>query len=115
MDAGIAQPLFRVGFYAMLLTKQLLNDESSDIQAEALAVLCNTVLGFSPMKKFILSSGGIQQLVSKASSMETNIRLNSVWGLKNLVYMADYQLKEAVMQELTYPGLFKFGSNPCEY
>jgi len=95
MDAGVAIPLVK-----------LLSDESIDVQVAATASLCNIVLDFSAMKRMILEKGAIQQIVVKTRSSNNELRLNGVWALKNLVYMANTKIKEAVMMELTYDHLF---------
>ncbi len=60
------------------------------------------------MKKIILEKGIIAHLVAKAHSPNHELRLNGVWALKNLVYMANTTIKQSVMDELTYDGLFEY-------
>jgi hypothetical protein len=36
------------------------------------------------------------------------MRRAGVWALKNLVYMADVDVKSAVVQQLTFPRLFRY-------
>ncbi|CAG8516562.1 7810_t:CDS:10 [Funneliformis mosseae] len=91
VDAGIATPLFK-----------LLSDESTDVQTTACATLCNLVLDFSPMKRMIMELGGIEKLVELVHSLDNTLRLNAIWALKNLVYQAESEIKEAVMKVLTY-------------
>lgn len=85
----------------------MLDDTSSQVQAAASATLCNIVLDFSPMKKVFIEKKGVQRLVEFTQSMDQQLRLNSVWALKNLVFRSESAVKEAVMKELTYEGLFK--------
>eukprot|EP00736_Rhodelphis_marinus_P004546 Rmarinus@m.1556 len=96
VDAGVAIPLSR-----------LLDDESQEVKIIASATLCNIVLDFTPMKKVVLDHGVVQKLVSLTESMDSTLRLNSVWAIKNLVYMADRAVKDSVMQGLGYDTLFK--------
>jgi hypothetical protein len=95
VDAGVATPLFN-----------LLDDPSLDVQIAASATLCNIVLDFSPMKKIVMEGGGIAKLVSLLHSMDPALRLNGLWGLKNLAYEAELPLKEAILNELTYDGMY---------
>lgn len=101
VDAGVAGPLF-----------QLLSDESISVQTTASATLCNIVLDFSPMKKTVLESGGVQKLVSLVSSPDTNLRLNSVWALKNLLFQAESEVKEEVMRTLGFDMLKRLINDP---
>ncbi|KAJ9059743.1 hypothetical protein DSO57_1038293 [Entomophthora muscae] len=95
LDAGVAEPLFK-----------LLDDESVKVQISALATLCNIVLDFSPMKKHIIENGGVNRLVALVDSSNHQLRLNSVWALKNLLFHADPHDKSSVMDRLTYEKLF---------
>eukprot|EP00002_Diphylleia_rotans_P013462 TRINITY_DN2633_c0_g1_i8.p1 TRINITY_DN2633_c0_g1~~TRINITY_DN2633_c0_g1_i8.p1 ORF type:complete len:638 (-),score=140.13 TRINITY_DN2633_c0_g1_i8:189-2102(-) len=95
VESGIVDPLFL-----------LLQDDDTGIQSAACAVICNVVLDFSPMKKLILQKGGIPRLVELTSSMDYQLRLNSIWALKNLIYDAEPLLKDAVMKEMSFSRLF---------
>jgi len=101
VDAGVAAPLFN-----------LLDDASLDVQIAASATLCNIVLDFSPMKRIVMEGGGIAKLVSLLNSMDPALRLNGLWGLKNLAYEAELSLKEAILKELTYEGMYQLMFNP---
>lgn len=84
---------------------RLLRDSSPLVQASALSALCNIVLDFTPSKSPPLQSGLLPLLVSLSRSMDTNLRLNSVWALKNLSYMAEVRVKDTILKELTVGGL----------
>lgn len=83
------------------------------MQIAASATLCNIVLDFSPMKRIVMEGGGkctksilsnsygptgIAKLVSLLSSDDSSLRLNGLWGLKNLAYEAELPLKEAILK-----------------
>jgi hypothetical protein len=53
----------------------------------------------------VLENGGVEKLTALVSSMDSNLRLNAVWALKNLLFQADSEIKTKVMQKLTYPAL----------
>ncbi len=50
----------------------------------------------------IMELGGIEKLVELVHSPDNTLRLNAIWALKNLVYQAESEIKEAVMKVLTY-------------
>ena len=82
-----------------------MSDEAIEVQTTASATLCNLVLDFSPMKKTVIEQGIVEKLVSLTKSMDTGLRLNSVWALKNLLYQADSEIKATVMKQLTFENL----------
>eukprot|EP00741_Cyanophora_paradoxa_P005561 tig00000900_g5391.t1 len=83
-----------------------------EVQVSAAATVCNIVLDFSPMKKVVLEQGGVARLVALASAPDATLRLNAVWALKNLSYMAESEVKGAIMAELTYGRLFRLLEDP---
>ncbi|XP_024538734.1 armadillo repeat-containing protein 8 isoform X2 [Selaginella moellendorffii] len=93
-DERLVWPLFR-----------LLNDPSPAVQASALSAVSNVVLDFTPHKAVFFQCGGVSQLIQLALSMEPMLRLNAVWALRNLLYLADMSVKEKVMRELTVSTL----------
>lgn len=95
MDAGIAEPLFN-----------LLFDPEIDVQIKASAALCNIVLDFSPMKDNVIRLGGIRKFIELLNSLNSQLRLNAVWALKNMLFQTTIDIKLAVMKELTWDGLF---------
>ena len=96
-EANIVAPLFR-----------LLSDPCTGVKAHASATICNMVLDFSPVKQQILEVGGIQQIADLAHSMDMTLRLNALWALRNLVYCAKSELKQKVVQELSWPSLMTY-------
>ncbi|KAK4698024.1 armadillo repeat-containing protein 8, partial [Lecanoromycetidae sp. Uapishka_2] len=95
MDAGLAAPLF-----------VLLKCQDIELQIQATAVVVNLVLSFSPMREAIIEAGILKVLCEHAHSMNTNLRLNSVWALKHLVFDSSSDLKRTVLDELG-PGWLK--------
>ncbi|KYR00796.1 armadillo repeat-containing protein [Tieghemostelium lacteum] len=94
-DCTIAVPLLK-----------LLDDKSLEVQVSASATLCNLILDFSPMKQTILDNGGVKKLVDLTqSTWDFQLRLNCVWAIKNLLFMAEPSLKESVMKQFTYQKL----------
>lgn len=76
-----------------------------NFQAEALTAVGNIVLDFTPQKSVVLQTDGIAQLINLAQSMDHSLRRNAVLALKNLLFMADIDVKRRVMAELTVPTL----------
>lgn len=101
VDAGLTAPLLK-----------LLRDPSVRVQRTACATLCNMVLDFSPMKETVLKEGGVELLVSLVSSIDSELRYNALWALKNLLYMADASIKNTAMELITYDRLEAFAFDP---
>jgi hypothetical protein len=74
-------------------------------QIAALSAVSNVVLDFTPHKTVFFQCGGVNQLIGLARSMDSLLRLNAVWALRNLLYLADMSVKEKVMAELTVSTL----------
>lgn len=56
-------------------------------------------------RSVFIKCGGVTQLVQLSKSMDAAIRLNALWALKNLVFMAESKLKEEIFVELTAPSI----------
>lgn len=84
---------------------QLLNDSSSHVQVAALCALGNIVVEFTSRKPTLIQCGGLKQLVHLSKSMDSSLRLNAVWALRNLTFLADRSCKEEIYLELTPPTL----------
>lgn len=91
VDAGVASKLLDI-------IKSESVDEGIEIKSEATASLCNLVVKFSPMKQFLLESGGIVDLLALCSSQDAGLRLNALWAIKNILYCADTETKRAIVQ-----------------
>ncbi|MBA0713149.1 hypothetical protein Golax_012193 [Gossypium laxum] len=80
---------------------QLFLDPSTSVQVAALGATSNIVVDFTTHKSIFVQCGGMKQLVQLAKSMESSVRSNALWALKNFVFQADNRLKEGVFSELT--------------
>eukprot|EP01018_Ginkgo_biloba_P032742 Gb_32695 [translate_table: standard] len=92
----------------------LLDDQSSVVQVAALSAISNIVLDFTPHKAVFFKCGGVSQLIQLARAMDPMLRLNAVWALRNLIYLADMSVKEKVMMELTVSTLTSLIHDPEE-
>ncbi|KAL9125147.1 MAG: hypothetical protein Q9217_005604 [Psora testacea] len=89
MDAGLTAPLF-----------VLLRCQDMELKVAATAVICNLVLEFSPMREALLEAGILKLLCDHAHSSNSNLRLNSMWALRNLVVNATLTVKIDCLAEL---------------
>ncbi|MBA0650729.1 hypothetical protein Goklo_018115, partial [Gossypium klotzschianum] len=80
---------------------QLFLDPSTSVQVAALGATSNIVVDFTTSKSIFVQCGGMKQLIQLAKSMESSVRSNALWALKNFVFQADNRLKEGVFSELT--------------
>ncbi|KAF5937214.1 hypothetical protein HYC85_024720 [Camellia sinensis] len=80
---------------------QLLHDSSTSVQVAALGALSNIVVDFTTHKSVFIQHGGVKQLVELSKSMDSAIRVNAVWALRNLLFLTDNRCKEGIFLELT--------------
>lgn len=79
---------------------QLLYDTSTSVQIAALCTVSNLVVDFRPHKSLFVQSGGVKQLVELSKSMDSSVRLNAVWALRNLMFLVDTRSKEEIFMEI---------------
>eukprot|EP00040_Diaphanoeca_grandis_P031168 m.186001 g.186001 ORF g.186001 m.186001 type:complete len:703 (+) comp32249_c1_seq1:236-2344(+) len=100
VESGVAKPLCN-----------MFEDPDMTVRCTAVAAICNLVMEFSPVKKLAMDLGVIGKLVNGTFSTHEELRLNCVWGLKNLLFEADSPdasvIKSRVMDALTWSQLWK--------
>ncbi|KAK6119777.1 hypothetical protein DH2020_046481 [Rehmannia glutinosa] len=101
MNEAIAVPLV-----------QLLCDSSTFVQVAALGAISNVVVNFMARKSVFMECGGVKQLVQLTKSMESAIRVNAVWALKNLAFHLSNRCKEEILLELTSTTLVSLINDP---
>ncbi|XP_011080339.1 armadillo repeat-containing protein 8 isoform X1 [Sesamum indicum] len=101
MNEAVAVPLVR-----------LLCDSSSSVQIAALGAISNIVVDFMAHKSVLVQCGGVKQLVQLSKSMESAIRVNAVWALRNLTFLVSYRCKEEILLELTSATLISLINDP---
>ncbi|KAL3828189.1 hypothetical protein ACJIZ3_016991 [Penstemon smallii] len=101
MNEAVAAPLV-----------QLLFDSNESVQIAALGAISNVVVDFTAHKSLFMQFGGVKQLVQLSKSMESAIRINAVWALKNLAFLVNNKCKEEILLELTISTLSSLISDP---
>jgi len=91
---------------------QLLDDNSISVQVAALGAISNIVVEFTKHKSVFIQCGVVKQLVQLSKSMESAIRLNAVWALRNLMFVSDDRCKEGIFFELTASTLTSLICDP---
>jgi hypothetical protein len=87
---------------------RLLDDPLLLVRECATAAICNIVLDFSPLKRIVIEGGGVDKLVAMVNSGGSeSLVVNALWAIKNLVYMAEGEVKRVVMDLLTYETLYQ--------
>ncbi|KAG6762327.1 hypothetical protein NC652_023085 [Populus alba x Populus x berolinensis] len=80
---------------------RLLDDPSVSVQVAALGAMSNIVVDFTTHKSTFIQCGGIKLLVQLTKSMDSTVRFNALWALKNMMFLADDRCKEGIFLELT--------------
>lgn len=91
---------------------RLLHDHSTSVQVAALGAISNIVVDFTTTKSTFLQCGGLKQLVQLSKSMDPILRLNALWALRNLMFLADNTCKEGILLELTASSLSSLICDP---
>ncbi|XP_072092260.1 uncharacterized protein [Arachis hypogaea] len=91
---------------------KLLSDHSTNVQVAALGVISNIAIGFSLHKSVFMQYGGIKELVQLTKSMDSSLRLNAIWALRNMVFHADKICKEVIFVELTASAIASLICDP---
>ncbi|KAI0451543.1 armadillo repeat protein [Xylaria acuta] len=89
VDQNASEPLFR-----------LLRHPDVEVQIAATACICNLVPDFSPMRDPLIDAGVLKVLCEHAHSLNSALRLNALWALKNLVDSASIDHKKRCVEEL---------------
>lgn len=91
---------------------QLLGSSSTSEQVAALGAISNVVVDFKADKSVFTQCGGVKQLVQLSKSIESTIRVNAVWALKNLTFLVNNRCKEEILLELSTSTLTSLISDP---
>lgn len=70
-------------------------------QFAALGAISNVVVDFMGHKSVFMQCGGLKQLVHLSKSIDSDIRVNAVWALKNLAFLVNNKCKEEILLELS--------------
>ncbi|KAL6502996.1 hypothetical protein OROHE_024164 [Orobanche hederae] len=91
---------------------QLLYDSCSFVQIAALRAISNMVVDFMPHKTLLVQCGGLKQLVQLSRSMESAIRVNAIWALRNLTFLVNKGCKEEIILGLSTSTLASLICDP---
>ncbi|KAI7984322.1 Armadillo repeat-containing protein 8 [Camellia lanceoleosa] len=91
---------------------KLLHGSSTYVQVAALGVISNIVVNFTTPKSAFMQCGGVKQLAQLSKSMESTVRVNAVWALRNLMFLKDHRCKEEIFLELTASTLASLICDP---
>ncbi|KAF8447260.1 armadillo-type protein [Boletus edulis BED1] len=80
-------------------------DEDPRVIFAALAVVCNLVNDFSPLRPVMLADGLLPRLMRLFNVEDQEIRMGALWGLKNLLCKSSLATKQMVMTHLGWTHL----------
>ncbi|EPS63177.1 hypothetical protein M569_11608, partial [Genlisea aurea] len=78
----------------------------------SLRAVSNIVVDFIPKKVLFIQCGGLKRLVHLSQSMESVIRLNALWALKNLTFLVNNRCKEEILLELSTSNMASLITDP---
>lgn len=76
------------------------SEENVELRSEALAVLCNCVLEFSAVRKYLLRMHLQDLAVGLLAAEDADLRLNAVWLLTHIAYNAPRKFKKSMTLQL---------------
>ncbi|KAK3035198.1 hypothetical protein RJ639_034586 [Escallonia herrerae] len=82
------------------------------MKVAALGAISNIVVDFTVHKSTFIQCGGAKQLVQLSKSMDSTVRLNAVWALRNLMFHVNNRCKEEILSELTASVLASLINDP---
>ncbi|XP_022884155.1 armadillo repeat-containing protein 8-like [Olea europaea var. sylvestris] len=91
---------------------RLLQDTCTSVLIAALGAISNIVVDFTVHKSKFIHCGGVKQLVQLSKSMDSTIRVNAVWALKNLMFLVNSMCKEEILLELSPSMLISLICDP---
>ncbi|KAI7996299.1 hypothetical protein LOK49_LG10G01350, partial [Camellia lanceoleosa] len=94
----------------IVIRVQLLHDSSTSAQVAALGAISNIVVDFTT--QVFIQHGGVKQLVDLSKSMDSTIRVNAVWALRNLLFLTDNRCKGWILLVLTASTLTSLIDDP---
>lgn len=80
---------------------RLLRVEYHSMQIASLGAASNIGVAFTPRKSFFIEFGGRYKLIALSKSMNIEVTVNVVRGLRNLMSHVDYKGKDASVPDLT--------------
>ncbi|CAI9774496.1 unnamed protein product [Fraxinus pennsylvanica] len=90
---------------------QLLHDTCTSVQF-TLSMFGSLFVGVYKHKSTFIHCGGVKQLVRLSKSMDSTIRVNAVWALKNLMFLVNSKCKEEILPELLPSTLIRLICDP---
>ncbi|KAF8658905.1 hypothetical protein AX16_001949 [Volvariella volvacea WC 439] len=84
-------------------------EKESDVRVlnAAAQAMCNLVTLHSPLRPTFLRRGLVKRLVELMHGPEVQLRLNSIWVIKNLLTQSSLEMKENVMEEIGWKYFVK--------
>lgn len=115
IDSGLGTTVFQI------FKKQ---DEDRNVTNAALSAVCNIVIDFSPLRPVRLTvcswgsftelnlllqdfmeNGLVERLIQLLNTQDLELRLNSLWAVKNLLRKTTVETKKKVMSQLGWTWL----------
>jgi hypothetical protein len=78
-----------------------------NIQSSSCAIICNLVIDFSSIKKLIVDNNHLTKIIQFLSSMDYNLRLNSIFLLKNLIFKIESDYKKIILKQIEKESLIQ--------
>ncbi|KAG6884081.1 hypothetical protein C0992_007057, partial [Termitomyces sp. T32_za158] len=92
--------------------KEWEGEKDKRVLGAGLAVVCNLVNNFSPLRAVLLEDGLVERLVEILGYDEPALRVNALWALKNLLYRSELDLKKRIMKEVGWSRILGFLEEP---
>ncbi|TFY75860.1 hypothetical protein EWM64_g8156 [Hericium alpestre] len=103
VDSGLGTTLFQ---------RLLKEDEDRRVTYAALTAICNLINEYSPLRQPFLDQGLVKRLLQLLGSEYSELRLNALWAVKNLVYKCSAGTKRSVLREIGWKEIGRLLSDP---